>query len=138
MARVDDCMACVSVVTEDGAYRSVSVLCTCMVPSPCQPGVTSTQLSVSININSTICTTSFDPLNSFLPFFVFFSALVLIISRLRLNSAHYTKMKELFRRARADRTATAGAAVRYADWTGEFHDCLFACLMRYEALQVGL
>lgn len=62
--------------------------------------------------------------------------------RLRLNSAHYDKMKELFRRTRAEgvssRTGRDAAVVDpNATWTREFHDCLLACLMRYEALQVG-
>ncbi|CAN0092714.1 unnamed protein product, partial [Ascophyllum nodosum] len=67
-------------------------------------------------------------------------------NRLRLNSAHYDKMKELFRRTRGEGRPRSGggtgvltseppASDRNAAWTGEFHDCLFACLMRYEALQ---
>lgn len=63
--------------------------------------------------------------------------------RLRLNSAHYDKMKELFRRARAEgvgsfvrSSSTSASSDATSEWTGAFHDCLFACLMRYEALQV--
>ncbi|CAM9678153.1 unnamed protein product, partial [Hapterophycus canaliculatus] len=70
-----------------------------------------------------------------------------------MNSAHYEKMKELFHRAcfhgAANNLPPSSPAVGSAaglggktrpflpDWTGEFHDCLFACLMRYEALQGG-
>lgn len=67
--------------------------------------------------------------------------------RLRLNSAHYNKMRELFGRSRGSRSGLgtgSSAASRSgsfansgdAAWVKEFHDCLFACLMRYEALQV--
>lgn len=55
--------------------------------------------------------------------------------RLRMNSAHYDKMKELFRRACVQGSSGRGA-LPPAGWTGDFHDSLFACLMRYEALQV--
>ena len=78
--------------------------------------------------------------------------------RLRMNSAHYDKMKELFRRAcvkganksLSSWSSAAGAALGHrnssgggsgalppAAWAGDFHDSLFACLMRYEALQVS-
>lgn len=77
--------------------------------------------------------------------------------RLRMNSAHYDKMKELFRRACVKGTkslsswsSAAGAALGHrnssggrsgalppAAWAGDFHDSLFACLMRYEALQAS-
>ncbi|CAN0034104.1 unnamed protein product, partial [Discosporangium mesarthrocarpum] len=65
-------------------------------------------------------------------------------NRLRLNSAHYTKMKQLFK--------SNGFAAGLGDDIGVvrrrnarqeedslrvFHNCLFACLMRYEALQGG-
>ncbi|CBJ26613.1 conserved unknown protein [Ectocarpus siliculosus] len=61
-------------------------------------------------------------------------------NKLRMNSAHYDKMKELFSRSRVE-----GAARRQSSstehpppaWIGDFHDCLFSCLMRYEALQGG-
>ena len=60
--------------------------------------------------------------------------------RLRMNSAHYEKMKELFRRASLARggggAGIGGAGGLSASRTGDFHDCLFSCLMRYEALQV--
>lgn len=61
--------------------------------------------------------------------------------RLRLNSAHYDKMKELFRRTRAEGVSSrAGREATVVDhnaaWMREFHDCLLACLMRYETLQV--
>ncbi|CAM9597129.1 unnamed protein product [Scytosiphon promiscuus] len=68
-----------------------------------------------------------------------------------MNSAHYDKMKELFRRACIQGSAkdpppssmaNAAAVDRKAasvlpHWIDDFHDCLFACLMRYEALQGG-
>lgn len=68
--------------------------------------------------------------------------------RLRMNSAHYDKMKELFRRAgaqgrarlpsRGGSTASRGHHGSLLPvWIGDFHDSLFACLMRYEALQVS-
>lgn len=67
--------------------------------------------------------------------------------RLRMNSAHYDKMKELFRRAGAQGIvglpSRGGSASRGHDgslppaWIGDFHNSLFACLMRYEALQVS-
>lgn len=65
-----------------------------------------------------------------------------------MNSAHYDKMKELFLRTRVGSQQGRGSnslssvkpiifgGDRKAGWLGEFHDCLFACLMRYEALQV--
>lgn len=51
-------------------------------------------------------------------------------------------MKELFRRTRAEgvssRTGKEAAVVDpNATWMREFHGCLLACLMRYEAIQVG-
>lgn len=66
-----------------------------------------------------------------------------------MNSAHYQKMRELFRRARgyggatgreketpaSSRTSPGGGDLE-SGWTADFHDRLFACLMRYEALQV--
>eukprot|EP00752_Nemacystus_decipiens_P014681 g13077.t1 len=74
-------------------------------------------------------------------------------NKLRMNSAHYDKMKELFRRACVQGSAkslsswssAAGTALGRsgkgapspAAWAGDFHDSLFACLMRYEALQGG-
>ncbi|CAM9597240.1 unnamed protein product [Pylaiella littoralis] len=68
-------------------------------------------------------------------------------NKLRMNSAHYDKMKELFRRAGAQGIvglpSRGGSASRGHDgslppaWIGDFHDSLFACLMRYEALQGG-
>lgn len=66
--------------------------------------------------------------------------------RLRMNSAHYDKMKELFRRAGAQRSVSLrsrGGSASLSNqgplpvWIGDFHDSLFACLMRYEALQVS-
>lgn len=71
-----------------------------------------------------------------------------------MNSAHYDKMKELFSRACVNggkkslpsRSSATGVALSssssrgalpLAAWAGDFHDSLFACLMRYEALQVG-
>lgn len=53
-----------------------------------------------------------------------------------MNSAHYEKMKELFRRTALARGGGDGAGGLSSSWTSDFHDCLFACLMRYEALQV--
>eukprot|EP00904_Undaria_pinnatifida_P005441 jgi/Undpi1/2026/HiC_scaffold_12.g05412.m1 len=76
-------------------------------------------------------------------------------NRLRMNSAHYEKMRELFRRTRgyeespaSGRTPSGGGSggggggsdggINHGSgWIAEFHDCLFACLMRYEALQGG-
>ncbi len=65
--------------------------------------------------------------------------LAVLARRLRMNSAHYEKMKELFRRAALARGGGGGGGGGglTSSWTGDFHDCLFACLMRYEALQVG-
>lgn len=56
-----------------------------------------------------------------------------------MNSAHYDKMKELFSRSRVEGSARRQASSTEHPppaWIGDFHDCLFSCLMRYEALQV--
>lgn len=55
-----------------------------------------------------------------------------------MNSAHYEKMKDLFSRvhSRAKAEIAPKGAGTKEKWLWEFHDCLFACLMRYEALQV--
>ncbi|CAN0204456.1 unnamed protein product [Ectocarpus sp. 12 AP-2014] len=61
-------------------------------------------------------------------------------NKLRMNSAHYDKMKELFSRSRVEGAArwqSSSTEHPPPAWISEFHDCLFSCLMRYEALQGG-
>ncbi|CAB1121124.1 unnamed protein product [Ectocarpus sp. CCAP 1310/34] len=60
---------------------------------------------------------------------------------LRMNSAHYDKMKELFSRSRVEGAArwqSSSTEHPPPAWIGDFHDCLFSCLMRYEALQASM
>ncbi|CAM9119404.1 unnamed protein product [Ectocarpus sp. 4 AP-2014] len=61
-------------------------------------------------------------------------------NKLRMNSAHYDKMKDLFSRSRVEGAArwqSFSTEHPPPAWIGDFHDCLFSCLMRYEALQGG-